>query len=138
MAVVHEQITSFADFTEFDTVFAAAESRLDLNFFSEVPDITTTEQKKEYYSNQIESAFAGTWPLQNTGETPFFYKGIYDGVTMEFCGGFIEADGITFRGHWYLTAPDSNGSRNVIHTTDTATSRRAFYTTHGLSRYNVS
>lgn len=137
MAVVHEQITSFADFTEFDTMFAAAESRLNLNFFSEVHHITNFNDKKQYYRNQIEPAFAGTSPLQNAGETPFFYKGVYDGTTMEFCGGFIETDGITFRGHWYLTAPDSGGSRNVIHTADTATSRRAFYTTHGLSRYKV-
>ena len=137
MAVVHEQIASIDDFTEFDTMFAAAESRLDLNFFSQVPNELSFDEKKAYYRSQIESAFAGTWQLQNAGETPFFYKGVYDGVTMEFCGGFIEADGITFRGHWYLTAPDGNGSRNVIHTADTATSRRAFYTTHGLSRYKV-
>jgi hypothetical protein len=137
MAVVHEQITSFADFTEFDTMFAAAESRLDLNFFSQVPNELSFDEKKAYYRSQIESVFAGTWQLQNAGETPFFYKGVYDGVTMEFSGGFIEADGITFRGHWYLTAPDGNGSRNAIHTADTATSRRAFYTTHGLTRYKV-
>ena len=137
MAVVHEQITSFADFTEFDTVFAAAESRLDLNFFSQVPNELSFDEKKAYYRSQIDSAFDGSWPLKEPNEEVFLYKGIYDGIIMEFCGGFIEEDGITFRGHWYLSAPDGNGSRNAIHTAEAAVSRRAFYQAHGLSRYKV-
>ena len=137
MAVVFERINSFEDFIEFDQIIAAAESRLDLNFFSQVPMPFTYEDKKEYYKSQILSAFAGTWPLMEEGEEVFFYKGVYDGVLMEFAGGFIENDGITMRGHWYLTAPDANGSRNAIHTSDTAAQRSAFYREHGLTRYKV-
>ena len=128
---------SLDDFTEFDNIFEAAESRLDLNFFSQVPYLMTLDEKKQYYRAQIQSAFDGTWPLQNVGETPFFYKGVYDGIVMEFAGGYIETDGITFRGHWYLTAPDVNGSRNAIHTADTAAARKSFYNDHGLSRYKI-
>lgn len=137
MIVVHEQITSIDAFTEFDDIFEASESRLDINFFSQVPLVNTFEEKKQYYLSQIDSAFNGTWPMQGEGETPFFYKGVYDGITMEFCGGFIEQDGVTFRGHWYLTAPDINGSRNAIHTITAAGARKVFYEEHGLTGYKT-
>jgi hypothetical protein len=137
MAVVFERINSLEDFVEFDDMFAAAESRLDLNFFSQVPLPLSYDEKKAHYRSQIESAYDGSWPLMEPGEEAFFYKGVYDGIPMEFVGGFVEGDGITVRAHWYLTAPDANDSRNSIHTAETAAVRRAFYATHGLSLYKV-
>jgi hypothetical protein len=137
MSVVFERINSIEDFVEFDDMFAAAESRLDLNFFSQIPIPLTFEDKKEYYRNQVQTAFDRTWPLMTEDETVFFYKGIYDGTLMEFAGGFVEADGITLRGHWYLTAPNENESRNPIHTVETATVRKEFYANYGITRYKV-
>tara|TARA_R110000822_G_scaffold5031_5_gene21783 strand:+ start:5239 stop:5781 length:543 start_codon:yes stop_codon:yes gene_type:complete len=137
MTFVYEHIPSFENFAEFDDVFDASESRLDLNFFSIIPGIITSEDKKNYYRLQIESAIAGTWPMMNEGETLFLYKGVVDGVVVEFAGGFIETDGVTFRGHWYMTSPDSTGSRNPIYTAEAAESRRSLYTEHGLTGYKV-
>jgi hypothetical protein len=137
MSVVFERINSLEEFLEFDDMFAAAESRLDLNFFSQVPTPLTYEDKKQYYRSQVVSAFNRTWPLMTEDESVFFYKGIYNGTLMEFAGGFIEADGITLRGHWYLTAPDDTDSRNPIHTVATAAVRKAFYSNYGITRYKV-
>lgn len=137
MAVVFERINSLEDFVEFDDMFAAAGSRLDLNFFSQVPAELTFDEKKSYYRSQIESAYDGSWLLKEPDEQVFFYKGVYDGTLMEFAGGFVEADGITMRGHWYLTAPDETDSRNPIHTAETAAIRRAFYAQYGITRYKV-
>lgn len=133
--IIHEEIKSWDDL-DFDSIFDQSTSRLDLNFFS-VANQVSDDAKKQYYKDQIQSAFDGTWPLKQEGETLFFYKGIYDGVVMEFCGGYIENDGITFRGHWYLTAPDNTGSRNRIHTDEAAVSRKNFYQQHGLTQYKV-
>lgn len=134
--IIHEEIKSWDDL-DFDSIFDQSTSRLDQNFFSIANHVKTYEDKKKFYKDQIQSAFDGLWSLKQEGETLFLYKGIYDGIVMEFCGGYIENDGITFRGHWYLTAPDSAGSRNLIHTSEAADSRRAFYQQHGLSQYKV-
>jgi hypothetical protein len=137
MTVVFERVESLDSFVEFDQMFAAAESRLDANFFSQVPMTLSFDDKKLYYKDQIKSAYDRTWPLLQTEESVFFYKGTYDGTLMEFAGGFIEADGITLRVNWYLTAPDAMDSRNSIHTAETAAIRKAFYAEHGLSRYRI-
>ena len=136
MSIVFEQINGWDDF-DFDDFFDQSSSRLDLNFFS-VANQVSDDDKKQYYKDQIQSAFDGTWPLKQEGETLFLYKGTYDGVVMEFCGGYIENDGITFRGHWYLTAPDDTGSRNRIHTDEAAVSRKNFYEQHGMTQYKVT
>jgi hypothetical protein len=137
MATVFERINSLDSFIEYDQMFAAAESRLDANFFSQVPMPLSFDEKKLYYKDQIKSAFDRTWPLLQTEESVFFYKGTYDGTLMEFAGGFIEADGITLRINWYLTGPDAVGSRNSIHTAETAAIRTAFYIEHGISQYKI-
>jgi hypothetical protein len=137
MAVVFERVESLDSFVEFHEMFAASESRLDANFFSQVPMPLSFDEKKLYYKDQIKSAYNKTWPLSQSDETDFFYKGTYDGTLMEFAGGFIEADGITLRVNWYLTAPDVTGSRNSIHTAETAAVRKAFYAEYGLSRYRI-
>jgi hypothetical protein len=134
--ITHQEVKSWDDF-DFDTIFDQSASRLDANFFSIAKNVVTYEEKKQYYKAQIQSAFDGVWPLKEENETLFLYKGIYDDVVMEFCGGYIESDGITFRGHWYLTSPDALGSRNVIHTEEATVSRRAFYQQYGLSQYKV-
>jgi hypothetical protein len=136
--ITFEQI-DFANLTEFDAMFDASLASLDANFFSQVPgmEAASVAEKKNYYRVQIESAIAGTWGLTSEGETLFFYKGVEKGITMEFAGGFIESDGITFRGHWYLTAPDDKNSRNSIYSGATGGQRLLFFNAHGLSRYKV-
>lgn len=134
--IIHQEIKSWDDL-DFDSIFDQSITRLDLNFFRIAKHVETYEDKKQFYKDQIQSAFDGTWSVKQEGETLFFYKGIYDGVVMEFCGGYIENDGITFRGHWYLTSPDNIGSRNLIHTSEAAEARRTFYQQHGLSQYKI-
>lgn len=135
MSIVFEQINGWDDF-DFDDIFDKSSSRLDLNFFSVANQVSDAD-KKQYYKDQIQSAFDGTWPVKQEGETLLLYKGTYDGVVMEFCGGYIENDGITFRGHWYLTAPDDAGSRNSIHTEEAAISRKNLYQQYGVTQYKV-
>ena len=135
MSIVFEQVNGWDDF-DFDDIFDKSSSRLDLNFFSVANQVSDVD-KKQFYKDQIQSAFDGTWSVKQEGETLLFYKGTYDGVVMEFCGGYIENDGITFRGHWYLTAPDGAGSRNPIHTEEAAEARRTFYQQHGVTQYKI-
>jgi hypothetical protein len=138
MATVFERVNSLDSFVEFDQMFAAAASRVDANFFSQFDQNLSFDEKKQYYKNQIAMAFNGTWPLTTSDEVAFFYKGIYDGIVMEFSGGYIEADGITLRINWYLTSPDENDSRNVLHIAETSAIRAAFYAEHGISQYKLT
>ena len=136
MAITFEQVSSWADI-DFDELFEASVSNVDNDFFSQAAGIITIPDKKEYYRSQIQSAFDGTWEITKPGETLMFFKGVYDGITMEFWGGYLEDDGVTLRAHWYLTRPDAQGSRNSIHTAETAALRRSFYLTHGITKYKV-
>lgn len=136
MSIVFERIHSIEDF-DYDAMFQASEIHLDENFFAKVPYPLTYEEKKQYYKDQLQSAFDGKSYLQRENEQLFLFLGVFDGIPMEFGGGYIENDGETLRFHWYLTAPDTNGSRNILHLDSTADIRKVFYNAHGITKYRV-
>lgn len=65
------------------------------------------------------------------------YKGIYNGIVMEFVAGYVEEDNETFRVHWYLTHPDDNNSKNEIHIESTQQVRTTFYNNNGILYYKT-
>lgn len=136
MDIIFTQINGWDDF-DYDALFAASEASLETNYFAKVPLPLTYEEKKQYYREQMQLAFDGDYYLQKDKEKLFFFKGTFDGILMEFGGGYIEDDNETLRFHWYLTAPDASGSRNVLHLDTTAAIRKVFYNQHGITKYRV-
>lgn len=137
MSIVFERIYSWNDF-DFDALFEASKEHLQANFFSNIPFAMSDEQKKEYYKQQLQTGFNGTdIYLKKENEEFFCFKGTVDGIVMEFGAGYIEEDTCTLRFHWYLTAPDINGSRNILHVNSTADIRKPFYAQHGITRYRL-
>lgn len=128
-------VVNSLDEIDFDALFDGSYPQIDDSFIW--PDLTTLEEKKQYYRNQLESAINGTWPLTNKSERLFMFKGIYNGVVMEFVAGYIEEDNETFRGHWCLTQSDDSGSKNKIHIAPAQQARTAFYHSNGIYYYKT-
>lgn len=128
-------IVNSLDEIDFDTLFHGSYPQIDDSFIW--PGLTTLEEKKLYYRGQLESAIAGTWPLTNQNERLFMFKGIYNGVLMEFVAGYVEEDNETLRVHWCLTQPDDSGSKNEIYIKPTRQARTAFYNSNGIYYYKT-
>jgi hypothetical protein len=128
-------IVNNLDEIDFDALFEGSYPQIDDSFAW--PGLTTLEEKKLYYRSQLESAIAGTWVLTNPNERLFMFKGIYNGVVMEFVAGYVEQDNETLRVHWCLTRPNDNGSKNEIYIEPTRRVRTAFYNSNGLYYYKT-
>lgn len=99
------------------------------------PDMTH-EEKKQFYLAQLQTGVDGTWPLKDEGDTFFMYQATIGGNVVEFTAGYITPDG-NFKGRWYLTAPDANGSRNWMYTPAARQSRTEMYIAAGISKYTI-
>lgn len=135
MAVTFERIYSIAD-VDFDTLCDDSFPDINNNFFVKVDGNHTDSEKKQYYLDQLLAAMAGTSGLQKEGESFFGFKIVINGVDRVLNAGFVEADGTTYRGHWYLTSP-IGGSRSFIYTEEAGTARRTFYQSNGITHYKA-
>ncbi len=135
MAVTFDKINTLSD-VDFESLYDASFPDININFFNKVPKEMTEEQKKQYYFNQCNSAVNGLSPLQKEGESFFGFKIVVDGVDRVLNAGFLEVDGTTYRGHWYLTSP-INGSRSFIYSAETAAVRQAFFESEGITHYKA-
>jgi hypothetical protein len=135
MTVTFEKINTLSD-VDFESLCDASFPDIDINFFNKVPKEMTDDQKKQYYFDQCNSAVSGLSPLQKEGESFFGFKIVVDGVDRVLNAGFLEADGTTYRGHWYLASP-INGSRSFIYSAETATVRQAFFQSEGITYYKA-
>lgn len=109
MIVEYEQINSISAF-DFDGMFLESYSRME-NTFLWGPQLTTYEQRKNYYLSQLISAINGTWPLKNDTDTFIMLITKVDDVPAEFSAGFLDADGYLHL-RWHLTVPGPTGNRN--------------------------
>lgn len=130
MTFQFQKINTLAE-VDFDGLFIESFPDFDINFLWQ-PEITTIELKKDFYKNQLEAAINGISPLIAPNESFMMYKVSQDNVDILLCAGFIEEDGISFRGHWYLSRP-INGSRSWIHSSDMIANRKAFFTNAGVT-----
>ena len=133
--ITFERVYTLSDF-DFDTLVNDSFPDININFFNQVPFVLTDTEKKQYYLNQLTHAFNGTSPLQKEGESLFGFKIVVDGIDKVVNFGFIEADGITYRGHWYLTST-VNGSRSFIYSSEAGVARHNFYTSLGITSYKA-
>lgn len=135
MAYQFEQIASL-DQVDFDGLFAASFPDIDNNFLW-MDELATDELKKDFYLNQLRTALDGNSSLSREPESERFlmYKITNDGVDYLLAAGFVEPGGC-FRGHWYLTRPNS-GSRSWIYDADTAAARVAFFESVGVYSYKA-
>ena len=135
MNITFERIYSLAD-VDYDTLCDDSFPDIDNNFFEKVPGQLTVEQKKQYYYDQCQAAIDGRSSLQKDAEIFFGFKIVVDGIDRVLNAGFVEADGVTYRGHWYLTSP-IDGSRSFIYSAEAAAARRAFYEANGIAHYKA-
>lgn len=135
MTVTFEKINTLSD-VDFNALCDASFPDIDINFFNKVPKEMSDEEKKQYYFDQCDFAANGLSPLQKEGESFFGFKIVVDGVDRVLNAGFLEADGTTYRGHWYLTSP-IDGSRSFIYSAETAAVRQAFFQSEGITHYKA-
>ena len=133
--ITFERVYTLTDF-DFDTLVTDSFPDININFFNQVPFELTDTEKKQYYLDQLTHALNGTSPLQKEGESLFGFKIVVDGIDKVVNFGFIEADGVTYRGHWYLTST-VNGSRSFIYSSEADVARHNFYTSFGITSYKA-
>lgn len=134
MTFQFQKINSLSE-VDFNGLFLESFPDFDINFLW-ASDLTTPDSKKEFYQSQLELAINGNSPLATPTETFMMYKVSQDQVDLLLCAGFIEEDGVSFRGHWYLTRA-VNGSRAWIHLPEMIASRKAFFTNQGITSLAV-
>ena len=137
MDVIFEKITDLSSI-DYDGLFSGSEEALQENFRfpKKLGPNHNVPTPKEYYLKLLNDAFNGNSWLQEEGDTFFCYLIKVDGIDMALSGGFIEEDGFTFRGHWYLSK-DMKGSRNWIHFPMTKIARAAFMAENGITRFKL-
>ncbi len=135
MTFQFQKINSLSE-VNFDELFVESFPDFDINFLW-MPELTTIELKKEFYRNQLEAAIAGNSPLAAPNEKFMMYKVSQGAVDFLLCAGFIEADGVSFRGHWYLSR-SINGSRSWIHFAEMINSRKTFFNGEGITTLVVT
>lgn len=121
------------DAIDFDYMFSESFSRLELNFIWPV-NVTTYEQKKEYFLNRLQSAIDGDWKLKNDDDTFLMMITKADGVIVEFSAGYLEADG-GLSLHWNLTAPVPGGNRNWRYSPEAQQARKDFAVSIGATSF---
>ena len=134
MALIFQQVKQFSDF-DFDNLFLESIIGINRNLFN--PTLTTFEERKAFFRFQLDRAIDGTCPLQNPGETLFMYKISKDGKDIFFKAGYIEVDGITHRGHWFLTARDLENNKNWLYTEELDVKQREFCALFGVTQHKV-
>lgn len=139
MSLTFQQVTSLGDF-DFSTLFDASFPGFDNNFPWHLTfgGITPAyEQKKEFYFNQLIQGLNGISHLKKDDEHLLMFKVTLDGKDVMFKGGYIENDGITHRGHWFLTDTDIDGSRKWMYTEEFDAAQRNFYAQFGITHHKV-
>lgn len=139
MTLAFEQVTSISDFN-FDVLFDASFPGFDKNFPWHLTfnGITPThQQKKDFYLSQLTRGILDDSPLKKENEQLLMFKVTLDGKEVMFKGGYIENDGITHRGHWFLTDTDADGSRKWMYTEEFDTAQRNFYAQFGITHHKV-
>lgn len=121
---------------DYDRLFQSSYPLIDNNFVWPI-FVSTFEQKKQYYYEQLVQAVDGSWAIKSSEDRLLMYVVELDGIQVEFSCGFIEQDRC-FRPHWFLTAPDNNGSRNWLYTADNRNAKSAFYQSLNITSYKVS
>jgi hypothetical protein len=135
MAIVYQRLQSLSEI-DLDTMFFNSLDLLDANFFSLLPQDISFDDKKSHYLVQLQSAIDNTWPLKNDTDTFMMFKGVVDGIDGEFAAGYVDAEG-AFTGRWYLTSPDSTGSRNWFWQEEAKTIRHAMYAENGVTKIKM-
>jgi hypothetical protein len=139
MTIQFQQVSSLAEFN-FDVLFDASFPGFDKNFPWHLTfgGITPThQQKKDFYLTQLTLGISDNLPLKKENEQLLMFKVTLDGKEVMFKGGYIENDGITHRGHWFLTDTDLDGSRKWMYTEEFDTAQRDFYAQSGITHYKA-
>lgn len=132
---VFQEIKSINE-VDYDNLFLESEKSFSLNFPND--SLVSLEEKKNFYSMQLMRTGDIDDPLKKLNETYLMFKvSLYDKDVM-FKGGYIEVDGITHRGHWFLTA---NGpviqSKSWLYTPEFDIAQREFYAQYGITQHKV-
>jgi hypothetical protein len=125
MAIIFEKIETL-DEVDSEGLYLSSFPDIDYNFFSQVSNVETDEEKKQFYFDQLQEAIDGTSGIQRPDETFLMFKGSIDGVDCVFNGGFVNSETKTYRGHWYLSRP-IDGSRSWIVSAESAAIRANFF-----------
>lgn len=139
MLLQFEQVTSLNQI-DFDTLYANSSAAFDRNFPWNLAfplQTPTIEEKKNFYLNQLQQAINSNSSLQHENEELLMFKVLLDGKVVMFKGGFVEADQITHRGHWFLTDTDDTGSRNWMYSAEFDEAQRNFYAQFGITHHKV-
>ena len=139
MTIQFQQVLSLSEFN-FDVLFDASFPGFDKNFPWNLTfnGITPThQQKKDFYLSQLNLGISDNLPLKKENEQLLMFKVTLDGKEVMFKGGYTENDGITHRGHWFLTDTDVAGSRKWMYTEEFDTAQRDFYAQFGITHYKV-
>lgn len=130
MIIVLRQINSLNEI-DYDYLFSESFSRIEMDYLWP-PNLTTYEQKRDFYRSQIEAAINGTHTLQKEDNTFVMIATTVDGNTTEFSAGYLEADG-SLSLTWNLTAPVPGGNRNWRYSPEAQRARKDFIRSLGVT-----
>lgn len=131
--IVQTQLIDSIDDIDFDALFAASYSRIEMNFIWH-PAVNTFEQRKEFYRRQLQMAIDGNWALKNETDTFIMFTTTVDGQLVDFSAGYLEADGIVSL-RWNLASDGINGNHNWRFSLEARDERKRFTAEIGATGY---
>jgi hypothetical protein len=134
MTIQFQQMVSLTQ-CDFDNLFLESINGFDKNYPN--PMLQTYEDKQNFYKINLEAGILQNSPHKKDGETFLMFKVILDNKDVMLKAGYIEANGITYREHWFLTAADNNNSRNWMYTEEFDTAQREFLATFGVTQLSM-
>lgn len=117
--------------TDYDRLFSESFTRIEMDYIWP-PNVTTYEQKRDFYRGSMEAAINGTRPLKNPDDTFVMQVTSVDGVDVDLSAGYIEGDG-SLSLEWNLTAPVPGGNRNWRYSPEARQARKAFVESIGVT-----
>ena len=134
MIVIYTPIASLDD-VDLESLYDSSIETLEQSYMWWPEHTTTPEQKKSFFINVFRAAShegfgGGVFSRENF----FAFKAQIDGVDSLLSAGFVDESG-TFHCMWYLSKPDSTGSRNWLYAT--AYDEHALYRSQGITALRI-
>lgn len=130
--IVEYTIIDSLDQVDLSSLFDASADVIDYSYRGWPSNQMSIEEKKEFYINSVIMTFSEPYVLGRYPLGKFIaFKATVNGIDSLVNMGYVKDD--CYTSYWYLTAPDSTGSRNWIFASRNI--MHAFYREQGFNSF---